>query len=86
MLVEPKGYDHTHELIEVCVILGVCDALGFDDEQALERMYDFLNLLPLVRVFANLGRVAPDDLVDALVFFDEDKQEIMRGLAHFCLG
>jgi hypothetical protein len=86
MLVQSKCDDHSHELVEMCVVLRVCDAARLDDKQTLERMDYFLNLLPLVRAFANLRGVAPDDLVDALVFFDEDKQEIMRGLAHFCLG
>jgi hypothetical protein len=86
VLMKPKGDDHSHELIEVRVILWVCDAPWLYDQQTLERVNYFLNLFPLVRVLANLGGVAPDDLIDALVFFDEDEEEIMRCLAHFCLG
>jgi hypothetical protein len=86
MLVQSEGDDHAHELIEVRVVLGVGDAARFNDEQALEGVDYFLNLLPLVGVLANLRRVPLYDLVDALVFLDEDEEEIMRSLAHLCLG
>jgi hypothetical protein len=45
----------------------------------------FLNLFPLVRIFSDLGGVPSDDLVNALVLFDEDEEEIMRGFSNFCL-
>lgn len=86
MLVHPKRDDHPHELIQVRVILWIGDAAGFDDEEALKGVDYFLNLLPLVGALANLGSIPLDDLIDAFVFFNEDEQQVMRGLAHFCLG
>lgn len=86
VLVQAEGDDHAHELIEVGVVVGVGDAARFDDEEALEGMDYFLNLLPLVGTLANLGGIALDDLVNALVFLDEDEEEVVRCLSHLCLG
>jgi len=86
MLVHPKGDDHSHKLIQMRIVLRIGDAARLNDEQALKRMDYFLNLLPLVRTLANLRSIPSNNLIDALVFFNEDEQEVMRGLAHFCLG
>jgi hypothetical protein len=86
MLVHPEGDHHAHELIQVRVVLRVGHAPGLDHEQALEGMDYFLNLLPLVGTLAHLGGIAADNLINALVLLNEDDEEVMRGLAHFCLG
>jgi hypothetical protein len=86
MLVHPKRDDHPHELIQMRVVFGIGDAARLNDEEALKGVDYFLNLLPLVGTLANLGSIAPDDLIDAFVFFNEDEEQVMRGLAHFCLG
>lgn len=85
MLVQSKRDDDPHKLIKVRVILRVGDAPGFYDEQALKGMYDFLNLLPLVWIFPQFGSISLDDLINALVFLDEDEEEVMRGLSYLCL-
>lgn len=80
-----EGDDDAHELIEMRVILRVGDAARLDDEQALKGMDYFLNLLPLVWILPQFGGIALDDLIDALVFLDEDEEEVMRGLSYLCL-
>lgn len=82
---EPEGDDYPHELVEVRVVLGVGDAARLDDQQALKGMYNFLNLLPLVGILPQFDRIALDDLIDALVFLDEDEEQVMRGLSYLCL-
>lgn len=67
-----KGHDHPEEIVEMGVAFVIGDAFGFYDEQALEGMYYFLNLFPLVRVLLDLAGVALDDLVYAFVFLYED--------------
>lgn len=74
MLVDACGDDEAQELVEVKVALRVGDALGFDDEQALEGVYYFLNMLPLVCAFPYFDEVPLDDFIDAFVLLDEDEQ------------
>lgn len=48
----PEGDNEPEEVVDEGEVGGVGDAFGFYDQQALERVDYFLNLLPLVRVFA----------------------------------
>jgi len=48
MLVNTASNDQSQKLVEVKVALRVCYAFGLNDQQTLERVYYFLNMLPLV--------------------------------------
>lgn len=48
-------------------------------------MYDFLNLLPLVRELLNFAKVPLQNLINSFILFDEDKQQIMSSLSDFSL-
>ena len=85
MLVHSKRDNYPHKLIKMRVVLRICDALGFNNQQALKGMYDFLNLFPLVWIFPQFGSISLDDLINAFVFLDEDEEEVMRGLSYLCL-
>lgn len=48
----PEGDDEPEQVINKMEVVRVGDAFGFDDEETLERMNNFLNLLPLVWVLS----------------------------------
>ena len=59
--------DGSHEIIHIGVVLPVRDALWLNDQEALERMHDFLNGLPLLSRCFDSQVVASEDLIDLLV-------------------
>jgi len=77
VLVASEGDDKSQQVVDQIEITRVGDALGLDNQQTLKRVYNFLNLLPLVRVFAQLQQIALYYLVDSLIFFNEYQQQIM---------
>lgn len=67
------------------VVMAVGYAFGLDYEQALEGVDYFLDYFPVLRGGLDAIEVALDDLVDLLVFFYEDQDQVMRGFTHFRL-
>ena len=71
---DTKAKDHSEELIEIAEVLRVGDAFGLDNEEALEGMNDFLNFFPLVGVMLDIEDICVEDLIDFLVFLNENEE------------
>ena len=72
MLVTAKCNYQSQKVINKIEIDWVGDAFGFYNEETLKRVNYFLNLLPLIRVLLQLGKISFDNLVYFLVFLNEN--------------
>jgi len=74
MLMASEGNDKSKQVVNEREVARVGDAFGLNNEQTLERVNNFLNLLPLVRILSQLQHVTVYYLVNPLVFLNEYQQ------------
>ena len=81
-----KANNEAKKIVDIRKIEDVDNTFWFDYEQTLKWMYYFLNLFPLVGIFLYFEEIAFNNLVDFLVFFNENEEKVVRSLSNFSLS
>ncbi len=85
VLVGPESKQQAQEFIHALKVFTVGDALGFDDQEGLEGMDDFLDDFPVFGVLLYAFDIAFEDFVNFFILFDEYQQEVMGSFSDFGL-
>lgn len=70
---QAERYQQPKEIVKMRIVVRIGDTLRLNHQQTLEGVDDLLNLLPTLAILPNTLHISLNDLIHALVLFDENQ-------------